>query len=297
MRVFACIGILGCVAAATAWAQSTAQIHGTVQDPSGAAVPGAEIKATQTDTGVTRSIVSEADGGFVLTNLPLGPYRLEIGKAGFATAVNTGVVLEVGSDPALTIALKVGATSEQVNVEANAALVETRSLGVGEVIQTQRIVDLPLNGRNVTDLIGLAGASVQTGNTQTRWFSNLPIISIGGSPAVGGAGGTSLFGTEYSLDGANHLNFLSGGTMPIAFPDAVQEFRTETSGQSAQRGAATSVSIVTRSGTNDFHGDLFEFLRNDGFGSAREYFSPVASTYKRNQFGGTIGGRIQRDKL
>ena len=85
--------------------------------------------------------------------------------------------------------------------------------------------------------------------------------------------------------------------MPIAFPDAVLEFRTETSGQSAQRGASTSVSIVTRSGSNGFHGDLFEFLRNDGFGSAREYFSPVASTYKRNQFGGTIGGPIRRDKL
>src|SRR5207248_7472484 len=177
---------------------------------------------------------------------------------------------------AVNVGLKLGAVSEQVNVEANAALVETRSLGVGEVIQTQRIVDLPLNGRNVTDLIGLAGASVQTGSNQARWFSNLPVISIGGSAAVGGAGGTSLFGTEYSLDGANHLNFLSGGTMPIAFPDAVQVFRTESSGQSTQRGATTSVSIVTRSGANEFHGGLFEFFRNDGFGSAREYFSAVA---------------------
>ena len=297
MKTIARVILLGCLSGSSVWAQSTAQIHGTVQDPSGAAIPGAEVRAIQTDTAVSRSVVSDPDGGFILTNLPLGPYRLEVTKEGFALGVNTGIVLEVGSDPALTIALQVGSTSEKVNVEANAALVETRSLGVGEVIQTQRIVDLPLNGRNVTDLIGLAGASVQTGNTQTRWFSNLPIISIGGSPAVGGAGGTSLFGTEYALDGANHLNFLSGGTMPIAFPDAVQEFRAETSGQTAQRGAATSVSIVTRSGTNDLHGDLFEFLRNDAFGSAREYFSPVASTYKRNQFGGTIGGPIRKDKL
>jgi hypothetical protein len=297
MKTLACAVAMGCLISSALTAQSTAQIHGTVQDPSGASIPGAEVKAVQTDTGISRAVVSDTDGGFVLTNLALGPYRLEVSKAGFTTAINTGIVLEVGSDAALAISLKVGSTNEQVNVEANAALVETRSLGVGEVIQTQRIVDLPLNGRNVTDLIGLAGASVQTGNNQTRWFSNLPVISIGGSPAVGGAGGTSLFGTEYSLDGANHLNFLSGSTMPIAFPDAVQEFRTETSGQSAQRGAATSVSIVTRSGTNDLHGDLFEFLRNDGFGSAREYFSPVASTYKRNQFGGTLGGPIQKDKL
>ena len=297
MKILVCAILLGWAISPVAAAQSTAQIHGTVQDPSGAAVAGAEVRAIQVETDVSRSVVSDADGGFVLTSLPLGTYRLEVSKEGFATSVNSGIALQVGDDPALIVSLKVGATTEQVNVEANAALVETRSLGVGEVIQTQRIVDLPLNGRNVTDLIGLAGASVQTGSNQTRWFSNLPVISIGGSAAVGGAGGTSLFGTEYSLDGANHLNFLSGTTMPIAFPDAVQEFRTETSGQTAQRGAATSVSIVTRSGTNDLHGDLFEFLRNDGFGSAREYFSPVASTYKRNQFGGTIGGPIKRDKL
>ena len=169
--------------------------------------------------------------------------------------------------------------------------------GWARLFSTQRVVDLPLNGRNVTDLIGLAGASVQTGTTQSRWFSNLPVISIGGSPAVGGAGGSALLGTDYSLDGANHLNYLSGSTMPIAFPDAVQEFKTETSGQSAQRGAATSVSIVTRSGSNEYHGGVFEFLRNDGFGSAREYFSPVNSTYKRNQFGGTLGGPIRKDKV
>ena len=143
-----------------------------------------------------------------------------------------------------------------------------------------------------TDLIGLGGASVQTGTSQTRWFSNLPVISIGGGVAGGGAGGSNLLGTDYSLDGANHLSYLNGSTMPIAFPDAVQEFKAETSGQTAQRGASTSVSVVTKSGTNSFHGDAFEFIRNDGFGSAREYFSPVASTYKRHQFGGTIGGPI-----
>ena len=102
--------------------------------------------------------------------------------------MQTGIELQVNSDPALDVALKVGAVSEQVNVEANAALVETRSSGVGEVIQNQRILELPLNGRNVTDLISMAGAAVQTGTTQTRWFSGLPVISIGGTVAAGGAG-------------------------------------------------------------------------------------------------------------
>ena len=297
MKRCAAAAVLLLIVSITAWAQSTAQIHGTVRDASGAAVPGADIKATQTDTGATRATTSAPDGGYVLAALPVGPYRLEITKAGFATAIQAGVALQVDTDPGIDVALKVGAVSEQVTVEANAALVETRSSGIGEVVQNQRIVELPLNGRNVTDLIALGGASVQTGVSQTRWFSNLPVISIGGGVAGGGAGGSNLLGTDYSLDGANHLSYLNGSTMPLAFPDAVQEFKAETSGQTAQRGASTSVSVVTKSGTNNFHGDAFEFIRNDGFGSAREYFSPVASTYKRHQFGGTIGGPIKKDKL
>jgi len=289
--------ILLCASTVPVAAQATAQIHGTVRDASGSVVPGAEVKATQTATGITRSIATSADGGFVLPNLPIGPYQLEVSKDGFTRSVQSGITLQVNDDTLLDAALKVGAVNEQVVVEANAALVETRSSGVGEVIQNQRIVELPLNGRNVADLISLGGAAVQTGTSQTRWFSNLPVISIGGSVAGGGAGGSSLLGTEYVLDGANHLSILSGSTMPLAFPDAVQEFKAETSGQTAQRGAANSVSVVTKSGTNMLHGDLFEFLRNDGFGSAREYFSPVDSTYKRHQFGGTIGGAIKKDKL
>jgi len=157
-----------------AWAQATAQIHGAVQDTTGAVVSGAEIKATQTDTGVTRTVISAADGSYVLTTLPLGPYRLEVSKEGFTTAVESGIVLQVNSDPAVAIALKVGAITEQVQVEANAAIVETRSSGVGSVVETQRIIDLPLNGRNVTDLITLAGAAVQNGTSDTRLFSGRP---------------------------------------------------------------------------------------------------------------------------
>jgi hypothetical protein len=297
VRLLGVISLACIFACASVWGQATAQIHGTVQDASGAAVPGAEVKATQTETGIARTVASGADGGYVLSNLATGPYQVEVTKEGFTKYVQSGIVLQVNSDPAIDPALKVGQLTEQVVVEASGALVETRSSGVGEVIQNERIVELPLNGRNVTDLIGMGGAAVQTGTTQTRWFNNLPVISLGGTVAAGGAGGSNLLGTEYMLDGANHLNILSGSTMPLAFPDAVQEFKAETTGQSAQRGASTSVSVVTKSGTNQLHGDVFEFLRNDGFGSAREYFSPVASTYKRNQFGGTVGGAIKKDKL
>jgi Carboxypeptidase regulatory-like domain len=146
----------------TGLGQATTQIHGTVQDSSGAAVAAATVKATQTETGVSRSVTSEADGGFVLTSLPLGPYNVEVVKEGFATAVQSGVVLQVNSDLALSISLKVGGVTERVAVEANATQVETRSAGVGTVIENQRILELPLNGRQGTDLITLSGLAVQT---------------------------------------------------------------------------------------------------------------------------------------
>ena len=145
MKQLAGISLIFLLACATAWAQGTAQIHGTVQDSSGSAVPGAEVKVTQTDTGASRTVASGGDGGYVLTNLPIGPYQIEVTKDGFAKAVQTGVVLQVNADPAIEIALKVGAVNEQVKVEANAALVETRSSGIGSVTETQRIVELPLN--------------------------------------------------------------------------------------------------------------------------------------------------------
>jgi hypothetical protein len=281
--------LFGCIAA---WGQATAQMHGVVQDASGSAVPGADVKATQTETGLSRTVQSGADGAFVLTNLPLGPYQVEVTKEGFTKYVQSGIVLQVNSDPAIEAALKVGQVTEQVVVEANAAQVETRSSGIGEVVQTQRIVDLPLNGRNVTDLITLAGGAVNYGNIRSSFFANLPMITIAGQASSG-----EPFGTDYSLDGANHVNFMTGTTMPIAFPDAVQEFKVESSGQQSSHGSAAAITIVTRSGSNEFHGNLFEFIRNNDFGSAREYFSANVFSYKRNQWGGTVGGPIKKNKI
>ncbi|HYV61938.1 MAG TPA: carboxypeptidase-like regulatory domain-containing protein, partial [Bryobacteraceae bacterium] len=150
--LFTCAGL---------WAQdiSTSQIKGTVQDPSGAAVPGAAVKATQTDTGVVRTANTETDGSYVLTSLPIGPYRLEVTKEGFAKYVQSGIVLQVATNPTIEITLKVGAVSESVQVEANTTLVETQSSGVGAVVDMKRVLDLPLIGRNVQDLITTIGAA------------------------------------------------------------------------------------------------------------------------------------------
>ena len=274
-----------------AWAQSqnTAQIQGIVQDASGAPVPGAQVKATQTDTGVSRVVDSENDGVYVLPNLPVGPYRLEVSKSGFSTYIQTGIVLQVATNPTVDIALKVGAVNEQIQVEANAALVETQATGVGNVMETQRIVELPLNGRVATDLIQYTGAAVVLGVAGNGGYPGTPQITIAGGQA---------FGVAYWLDGSVYNNPWDLANMPLPFPDALQEFKVETSSLTAQNGvhAGGTVTGVTRSGSNNFHGDAFEFLRN-GDMNARNFFAPTRDTLKRNQFGGTIGGPVVKNKL
>src|SRR5438876_10176709 len=171
------------------WAQATAQISGAVRDQSGAVLPGVEITATQTETGAARMTVTNETGAFVLSNLAVGPYRLEAALSGFRTFVQSGIVLQVNASPVINLVLEVGQVAEHVEVQADAALVETRTSSVGLVIESQRISELPLNGRNVSDLITLAGAAVQTGTVTGRLFSGAQIAIGGGVPT----------GTDYSL--------------------------------------------------------------------------------------------------
>src|ERR1051325_61131 len=257
------------------WAQATAQISGAVQDSSGAVLPGVEITATQTETGVSRMTVTNETGYYTLPNLPLGPYRMEAALPGFRSFVQTGLVLQVGSNPTINIVLQVGQVSEQVEVQANSSLVETRSVSVGQVMETARIVELPLNGRNAQALLLLGGGAGQTAPAGGQTFPGRLTISSAG--ALGTA-------TEYTLDGIRHVDPFDGLPLPLPFPDALAEFKTEIGGQSAQQGRSSQVSAVTKSGTNDFHGDLFEFVRNDLF-NARNYYATKGSTLKRNQFG------------
>src|SRR5438034_1681683 len=276
------------MASGNVWAQATAQISGAVQDQSGAVLAGVEVTATQTETGVRRTTVTNETGTYVLPNLPLGSYRLETALPGFRTFVQTGIVLQVNSNPTINIVLQVGEVSEQVEVQANAALVETRSVSVGQVMETARIMELPLNGRNAQELLLLGGGAVQTAPAggMSFPFNRLTISSAG---ALGTA-------TEYTLDGIRHVDPYDGVPLPLPFPDALAEFKTEIGGMSAQQGRSSQVSAVTKSGTNALHGDLFEFLRNDLF-NARSYFATKSSSLKRHQFGGTAGGPVIKNKL
>jgi len=281
--------LLLCAVAAWSQSQNLSQIQGTVLDASGAPVPNAEVKATQTDTGVTRVVMTAADGTYVIPTLPIGPYRLEVSKSGFATYVQTGIVLQVATNPTIDVSLKIGAVSEQVQVEANAALVETQATGVGNVMETQRIVELPLNGRVATDLIQYTGGAIPQGVAGNGGYPGTQQFVIAGGQA---------FGVAFWLDGSAYNNPWDLANMPLPFPDALQEFKVETSSLTAQNGvhAGGTVTGVTRSGSNSFHGDLFEFLRNGDL-NARNFFAPRRDTLKRNQFGGTIGGPVVKNKL
>jgi len=281
--------VLTCTAV---WGQSTAQINGTVKDQSGAVLPGVEVTVTQTDTGVKRSTVTNETGSYVLPNLPIGPYRLESSLPGFRTYTQTGIVLQVSANPTINPVLEVGQVTEQVEVQADAALVETRSAGIGTVVDNQRVLELPLNGRNVTELILLVGAANPNPNPgNMNSARNYPTI------VINVAGGLSN-GVTYLLDGAVHNDAHNNLNLPLPFPDALQEFKVETSAVPAQYGlhSAAVVNAVTKSGTNEFHGDAFEFVRN-GIFNARNFFAPTRDTLKRNQYGGVLGGPVVKNKL
>ena len=277
-------------------AQATAELNGRVTDDSGAVLPGVTVTATQTDTGFTRSVVTDGSGSYVMPNLPTGPYRLEVALQGFRTYVQTGIVLQVGATPTINAQLGVGSLEETVSVEAATPLVDVRSAGISEVVENERILELPLQGRNPVDLIVLAGAAVMTSRGGARDSNQALGISL--------AGGLR-FGIGYLLDGAMHTDTYNNQNLPIPFPDALQEFSVSTGGLSAASGmhSAGSVSAVTKSGTNALHGNAFEFLRDKRF-NATNVFAPIGPDgrrvddgLKRNQFGGTLGGPILRDKM
>jgi hypothetical protein len=287
--------------ATTAWTQAgaTAQISGTVRDSSGAVLPGVDVTATQTDTNFARSTVTDAGGNYVLSNLPTGPYRLQATLSGFRTFQRTGIVLQVNANPEIIIEMAIGALAETVSVEAATPLVETRSPAVGQVIENERIEELPLNGRNPTELIALAGAAVP------QPALNASSRSMQGGTATAVAGGSAV-GVAYLLDGATHNNPYDNLNLPFPFPDALQEFRLETSTTNANNGmhSGASVNVVTKSGTNLFHGDLFEFVRDQRFNATNPFnaIDPVTGERQgdglnRNQYGGTLGGPISTDKL
>ena len=286
--------VLDVVVSSYVFAQATAvvQIGGEVADPNGASVPGATVRATQTDTNFVRTATTGADGAYVLPNLPVGPYRLEVQANGFKTYTQRGIVLQVNTNPTIKIALELGSLNQAVEVQASASMVEIADTGVSQVVDERRIAELPLNGRQPTQLILLSGAAVTAPPSDLASSKNYP-----SSTTIAVAGGQAN-GTITYLDSADRNRRIQQRlNLPLPFPDALQEFSVITSAVPAQYGfRAGGVVNAVATGSNTFHGSAFEFVRN-GATNARNFFASQKDNLKRNQYGGTLGGPILKDKL
>ena len=283
------VWLLASVASAQAVAGS--QLAGVIKDSSGGVLPGALVTIVKTDTAMTRTATTGADGSFVFPNLPVGPYQLKVAMDGFNTLVQDGIVLQVNTNPTLDLTLTVGSIGEQVTVAASSAMIESRSTGVGQVIDNEQVTQIPLNGRQATELIFLSGLATSAPAGDLNTNKNYPTVTI--SVAGGQANGIT-----YIMDGGTHNDPFNNLNLPTPFPDALQEFKVETSSLPARYGhhAASAVNLVTKSGTNSFRGNVFEFVRDYHF-NARNFFAATRDSLKRNQFGGTLGGPLLKDKL
>ncbi len=275
---------------------AVAQVSGQVSDPSGAALAGATVKMTETDRSVVHTATTDANGNYLFPGLPVGPYRLEVNKQGFKTYALKNIDLQVNDHVSFNAALQVGSVNETVEVSSDAPLVQTENASISNVVDTQRIVDLPLNGRYATDLVLISGAAVNApagDESGSKNFYSSKTISVAGGQANG---------TNYLLDGGDNNDTFSNVNLPFPFPDALEEFSVETSALPARNGLHPGgvVNIVTKSGTNQLHGDAFDFYRDGAFNALAKQFTstpPTADTLLRNQFGGTVGGKLISDKL
>jgi hypothetical protein len=272
--------------------RATASIAGSVTDSSDAAVPGAAVDVRNTATGIERSVVTNDLGYYVVTALPSGPYSVTVSKAGFQSQTVPELMLEVDQNATLNLSMKVGVVTETVSVSADLAAVDTRTATLNTVINQKQITELPLNGRNVLQLMQLTpGTVVGTGSfnqSATRPETGSQLIS-----ASGGRGNS----TTFVLDGGLHEDPYTEVANVAPNPDAIQEFSFQTNNYSAKfsgRGGGV-VNMVTKSGANDFHGALFEYVRNAAL-NGRNFFVATDDGLKRNQYGAALGGRVIRNK-
>lgn len=269
-------------------------ISGLVSDSSQAAVPGARIVVTDLATGVERSIVSNDAGLYVITALPASRYSIAVMREGFTSQRIPEMVLQVGQQATVNLTLTVGSVAEAVTVTAATVAVDTREGSLSTEIHQKMITDLPLNGRNVLQLLAVTPGTLNATSSAFNQAATRP-ESASQLVSVSGGRGNS---TTFALDGGLHEDPYTEVANVVPNPDAVQEFSYETNSYSAKFGGRGGgvVNIVTRSGTNQFHGALFEYLRN-GELNARNFFATANDGLKRNQYGLAIGGPVVRNKL
>jgi hypothetical protein len=269
--------------------QGFGKIVGAVTDPQGLGVPAARVTVTESATGLSATTTTSQDGLYTIPALRPTEYSLTTAAGGFKTFNQTGITLRADEVVTVNVALQLGSATDKITVAADATQVDTATSTLGQVVDTRRVSDLPLNGRNAAQLTVLVAGVLAAPNDsadqgQTKTFPVVVTVSANGSRANV---------TNYLLDGGNNVDEYTNVNLPFPFPDALQEFSVETSNYSAQYGqnAGGVVNVVTKSGANQIHGDAFEYVRNREF-NARNYFAKVADPLKRNQFGFTLGAPV-----
>lgn len=270
-------------------AQARGGIVGTVRDPSGAVVPSAKVIVTNAGTSLSRSATANAQGYYVVPSLVPAQYDIKVQASGFRTYIRKGIPLLANQTATVNVKLQVGTAIQQVTVSGEAPLVNTTNGTVSQVVDQRKMVDLPLDGRNAASLTLLVAGTV---SAPTEGGDQGPTKTFPGGVSVSTNGSRGNM-VSYKLDGADHTDNYTNINSPFPFPDALQEFSVQTSDYSASSGenAGGVVNVVTKSGTNQLHGDGFEFVRNAVF-NARNFFASQRDQLKRNQFGGTIGGPV-----
>ena len=274
---------------------TSAHLGGVVADATGAVLPGAEVVAKNAGTGLTVTAMADAAGNYRFQTLPPGEYTIKATLAGFAALEQRGVVLTVGQSATLNLTLKTGSVAETVTVVGGAELLNTTTAEISQVMDEDAVKDLPLNGRDPSSLVNLAAGVT---NELVSQASTLPTGNSFPTESGASAGGGRQGSTWYLLDGVSNMDTFALLAAPFPNADATKEFRVISNNFDARYGFAPSavVSIQTKAGTNDFHGGLFEFIRNNDLYAAN-WFTHNVDMLKRNQFGGYVGGPILRDKL
>jgi hypothetical protein len=287
-RLAAFLGSCGLV-----FGQATGTISGTVRDASGAVIPNAQVSATNTGTNQSRTTASDNAGQFVFPLLPVGNYEVRADAQGFTPFVQRGISLQANTQVQSDAVLQVASANTQVTVASDAALVQTTSSTLVQVVDRRRVEDLPLNGRNVLQLVSLNAGVSDRKVPRTLQGVNLGFERYQNTTSMNGARGTS---TNYLLDNADHNEAQTNLAQVFPNVDAVQEFSVQTSSFDAQygRGVGGIINVATKSGTNDFHGSIFEFMRNFKLNAAN--FFSGRDALKRNQFGAALGGPVRKDK-
>lgn len=302
MKILFLIASFAALFAPGCWAGVGGSISGTVKDSSGAVIPHAEVTAINLDNGVRQTTKSDDKGFYTFPVLLVGHFDVEVSCSGFKPYRRTGVVVDANSLLVVDAVLQIGQRSDAVMVSDSAVHVETYSSQMGEVINSDQMTDVPLNNRSYTDLL-----SIQAGVTPSTSITSNTVQDVGASalspsgdlnPGTVSIHGQREFANAFIVNGSDSEEDVNMGTAIIPNLDSIAEFRILTSNFDAEYGefSGGQVNVVTKSGSNAFHGDLFEFLRNTDL-DARNYFSPTRGTFIQNQFGGTVGGPIKRNKI